>query len=264
MNEGRLRRAGSIAARGAEALLARVSGRTAERWQRSRGLIPVLMYHRVRPDDAEVSGIEPGMFVRASTFDRHVRWLSQRFELITLAEALDARREDAERPIAVITFDDGWRDNLTEAWPILERYHARATIFLVADWIAGRGPAAGEFLSPDEVRSLSDRGIEMGAHTMSHPRLDEISPDRIELELSASKAAAQSFTGRPCETFAYPYGRFAESAVAAAARHFRGAVVVGGGWWKTGQPLATIPRISIHDDMTRFIPMFEACLTRSL
>jgi peptidoglycan/xylan/chitin deacetylase (PgdA/CDA1 family) len=161
----------------------------------------------------------------------------------------------------VITFDDGWRDNLTQAWPVLQRYNARATIFLVADWVNRAKTVRSEILAPDEVRLLADQGVEMGAHTMSHPRLDAVAPDAIDLELAASKAAVATWTGRPCRTFAYPYGRFGDLAVQAASRHFDAAVVVGGGWWSGGEPLARIPRISIHDDMTRWIPMFEARLS---
>jgi len=222
------------------------------------------MYHRVRPDDASTEGLEPGMYVRASTFERHIRWLSKRFDLVTLSEAIDATRVGHAQHLAVITFDDGWRDNLTHAWPVLTRFNARATVFLVADWVGRNQTTPREFLSPDEIRALAERGIEMGAHTMSHPRLDQAPPDRIEFELQMSKAAVEAWTGRPCRTFAYPYGRFGDLAVEAAARHFDAAVAVGGGWWAGGEPLARIPRISIHDDMTRSIAMFEARLSRGV
>jgi peptidoglycan/xylan/chitin deacetylase (PgdA/CDA1 family) len=218
------------------------------------------MYHRVRPDGSSTDGIEPGMYVRAATFDRHVSWLARRFTLVTLSQAVDAARAGRTEGLAVITFDDGWRDNLTEAWPILQRHGATATIFAVPDWINGKSGADGEFLSPDEVRLLASRGIEIGAHTMSHPKLDQATPDQIDFELQSSKAAVAAWTGAPCRTFAYPYGRFGEIATIAAGRYFDAAVVVGGGWWRGSEPMARIPRVSIHDDVTRFTPMFEARL----
>lgn len=255
-----MRRLASITFRGAGAIAQRLVGRTSRRLRRAHGLIPVLMYHRVQPDDASADEIEPGMFVGVSTFEKHIGWLAKRFDLVTLSEALDVAHPSNGRRLAVITFDDGWRDNLTHAWPILRRYNARATIFLVTDWVGQIHTPQKEFLSPEEVRVLANQGIEMGAHTMSHPRLDEASHERIEFEMQTSKAAVAAWTGRPCRTFAYPYGRFSDHAVEAAARHFDGAVAVGGGWWAGGQPLSRIPRIAIHEDMTRWIPMFESRL----
>ena len=260
MKAGDLRRIAGITARAARGTLHRVAGGTSRRLNGKRDLIPILMYHRVRPDESSTDGIEPGMYVRAATFERHLSWLARRFTLATLSQAVDAARSGQAGGLAVITFDDGWRDNLTDAWPILQRHGAKATIFVVPDWINEKSGPGEEFLSPDEVRFLASQGIEIGAHTMSHPKLDQATPEQIESELQASKAAVAAWTGAPCRTFAYPYGRFGEAATIAAGRHFDASVVVGGGWWGGAGPMARIPRVSIHDDVTRFTPMFEARL----
>src|SRR5262249_31100324 len=168
---GGLRRVAGLAARGASSVARRAGGITGRRLRGKAGAVPVLMYHRVLPDDAPVDGIEPGMYVRTSTFEKHVAWLAARYELVTLAEAIDERRAGRSRPAAVVTFDDGWRDNLLEAWPVLERHGARATNFLVADWIERRSAPGDGFLSPEEVGFLARHGIELGAHTNSHPAL---------------------------------------------------------------------------------------------
>jgi len=259
---GMVRRAGGIGLRATTAVIHRATGKSSRAWnsKKSLGLVPVLMYHRVIPDEASTRGIEPGMYVRASTFERHIRWLADRFELATLSEVVDATRDGRTAGLAAITFDDGWRDNLTHAWPVLRRHGARATVFLVTDWVNAAPTPDKVFLSPGEVRSLADNGVELGAHTTSHPMLDQLPPDQIENELRASKLAVESWTGRRCRTFAYPYGRFGEAAVAAAARHFDASVQVGGGWWNGAEPLARIPRITIHDDVTRWVPMLEARL----
>ena len=260
MIAGGLRRIAGLTVRGASSVARRAGGITGRRLRGKSGGVPILMYHRVLPDDAPVDGIEPGMYVRTSTFEKHVAWLAARYALVTLAEAIDAPRAGRSRPAAVITFDDGWRDNLVEAWPVLERHGARATIFLVADWVEGRSGPGDAFLSPQEVGFLARKGIELGAHTNSHPTLVGTSARLLESELSGSKARVAAWSGRPCRTFAYPFGRFDPQAVAAASRTFEAAVVVGGGWWGGGAPLSRIPRIAIHDDVSRWVPMFEARL----
>ena len=132
----RLRDRAAIAIRGLEARVGALSGRTQRQLAWRRG-VAVLMYHRVLPDDAPADGIEPGMFVRASTFRVQMEWLAARWRVVPLG---DARPEVAAEVAAVVTFDDGWRDNLTVAWPIMRALGIRPTIFLVRDWVRQGAP----------------------------------------------------------------------------------------------------------------------------
>jgi len=191
------------------------------------------------------------MLVRASTFDRQMSWIAKYFVPSTLGGALAPRSGEPVR--AAVTFDDGWRDNLDVAWPILEKHGARATIFLVRDWVGSE-----DFLSSGEVADLARAGIEFRAHTVTHPRLPELQDAEIERELRLSREAVADWTGRPCDTLAYPFGAHDERCVAIAARLFRAAVVVGGGWWRIGAEPHRIPRVAVHEDMTSTEPMFEA------
>ncbi len=218
------------------------------------------MYHRVVPDDADTTGIEAGMFVRASTFARQLDWLGRRWTMKTLGDALQDPPGADEPSVAVVTFDDGWRDNLEVAWPILAAHRVPATIFLVSDWCATGAHANGSFLRPDEVTELAASGIEFGAHTASHPRLDELEASVVEAEMRRSKEAVEQWTRRSCETFAYPYGRHHDGTAALARRLFRASVVVGGGWWMRGCDPAKVPRVGIHEDMTSRRAQFEARL----
>lgn len=236
----------------------RWAGRTRRRLVDRAGELPVLMYHRVLEDGEDARDIEPGMYVRASTFDRQLSWLRRYFAPTTLSDALAPGGGGEGGIRAAITFDDGWRDNLTAAWPILEKHGARATIFLVRDWVASCEGGDGRFLSPSQVGDLSREGIEFGAHTATHPRLTELGDREIERELRLSQEAVEDWTRRSCPTLAYPYGAHDERCVAIAARLFRAAVVVGGGWWKIGAEPHRIPRVAVHEDMTATEPMFEA------
>jgi peptidoglycan/xylan/chitin deacetylase (PgdA/CDA1 family) len=106
--------------------------------------------------------------------------------------------------------------------------------------------------------------MEFGAHTVSHPFLDEIDPDQAREEMVASRDAVSEWTGRPCRLFAYPFGRRTRQIEEIAASLFDASVIVGGGWWRRGGDFARIPRIAIHDDMTCTRALFEERLVEAL
>jgi hypothetical protein len=244
------------------AALRSASGSLKRRLDAVRGADALLMYHRVLPDAADVSAIEPGMYVRASTFEQHLEVLQSRWEVAGLSSVLEAPRGD--RPRVALTFDVGWRDNLETAWPILKRHGARATIFLVTDWCAAGRNDEGTFMRPDEIRELARAGMEFGAHTMSHPALDVVDLERARLELEGSKDAVSRWTGTPCCLFAYPYGRRTPQVEKLATQNFDASVVVGGGWWRRAGDPACLPRIAIHDDMSSTRALLEERLVDGL
>lgn len=101
---------------------------------RLRGKVSILMYHRV-VTEAELSSqfIQPGMYVTRETFERHIRFLREHFDVLSMSELLTIWREkvwNPDRCYCVITFDDGWLDNYVHAFPVLRRYDVPATIFL--------------------------------------------------------------------------------------------------------------------------------------
>jgi peptidoglycan/xylan/chitin deacetylase (PgdA/CDA1 family) len=247
----------SVIVRSVEARVAAATGSTERRLRGGSGAIPVLMYHRILPDDFDARGIEPGMFVRASTFDRHLAWLTRRFRVSTLGQILGEPAPPTES-VAAITFDDGFRDNLDVAWPILERHDIRATIFVVSEWCSGPSGRADTFLRPDEIGSLARDGMEFGAHTATHPHLDRLPDPEAESEMRRSRDAVETWTGRPCRLFAYPYGDHHSRTVDLALSLFDAAVTVGGGWWRPGtHPPGRLPRVAIHEDMTWTRALFE-------
>jgi peptidoglycan/xylan/chitin deacetylase (PgdA/CDA1 family) len=238
----------------------RLSGRAARVLDGRRGTVAILIYHRIVPDAFDVSNVEPGMYVRASAFERHVEWLVGRWPVRTLVDVLARPPRPAEPPVAAVTFDDGWRDNLTVAWPILRKHGVRPTIFLVRDWVRDGRNDEGEFLRPEDVASLAAQGVEFGAHTVTHPRLDRLPPAAVEAEIATSKEAVERWTGQPCRTFAYPFGASSPEAEETARRYFDGAVLAGGGWWTPGRDRSRIPRVAMHNDMASTRSMFETRL----
>lgn len=236
------------------------TGGLTETLSRPRGQVVILCYHRVLDDAHSADNIDPGMYVRASTLEDHVRWIRERWPIVRLSEALESR-DGGSGPRFVFTFDDGWRDNLTHAWPRLRSAGVRPMVFLVRDWVERGTTDRGEFMRPDEVRAAAGEGLEFGAHTVAHPRLDEIDVESARREMRDSRQAVVQWTGEPCDYFAYPYGAHSAATADAARTIFRASVITGDRWSLPGDDPATIPRVCIHQDMTDRKAMFLARLS---
>jgi peptidoglycan/xylan/chitin deacetylase (PgdA/CDA1 family) len=173
--------------------------------------LPVLMYHSVSDTptaSTQALSVRPGMFGAQLCSLRR-----QGFTGLTFGELAQRRRTGQPfpaRPI-VLTFDDGYADLIEEALPKLIEHGFPATVFVTTGWLrdAGRHTAAsapGRMLSWAQLAELSAAGVEVAAHTHSHPQLDRISTARLHAELGDSKKLLEDRLGRPVRSLAYPYG----------------------------------------------------------
>jgi peptidoglycan/xylan/chitin deacetylase (PgdA/CDA1 family) len=114
---------------------------------------------------------------------------------------------ESSQHLVVLTFDDGYRDFYTEAYPILEECGLRATVFVVSGFTGDDRLERGgnEYLTWAEVRELSARGIRIGSHTMTHPRLYNLTPAELDAEVGVSKAMLEQKAGERVSTFSYPF-----------------------------------------------------------
>ena len=121
-----------------------------------RGRVLILMYHRVIPRaEAAATFVQPGMYVTPETFDRHLRFLTAHFEILSFANLLtkwESQQWDHDTRYCAITFDDGWLDNYTCAFPLLRAHGVPATIFLPTDLVG-----TNEWLWSDRLGALLRR-----------------------------------------------------------------------------------------------------------
>jgi len=185
--------------------------------------IPVLAYHKIDQPTYDIK--LRGAFTSPKNFAKQMLYLKkQNFVFYTASELIDYYRQNSVFPdrAITVTFDDGWKDNYTNAFPILRDLQIKATIFLVPSCIGqttvkvvGDGESEREHLALTDIRAMSDYGIEFGSHTLNHKLLHQISPSEIEFEVSESKKEIENLLQKSCRVFAYPAGFFTETAQAA-------------------------------------------------
>lgn len=175
--------------------------------------IPILMYHSVDTDCAPNYRrwmISPDRFRRQMAAISE--WGYEALTMSALADSLTTKRPLPEKAV-VITFDDGFHDFLDGALPILEEFGLAATLFVVAGHVGGRAPWLNtlgegdrEMLGWGDLAELPERGIEIGAHTLTHPQLDILSEEMAESEIRDSKKLLEDRLGFDVRSFAYPHG----------------------------------------------------------
>lgn len=214
------------------------------------GSVPILMYHSLDDSDSVIS-------VRPTDFRRHIQLLRDRgfvgISLIDLLDGWDGRQALPEKPV-VLTFDDAFASLLDHAVPALREVGFSATIFAVAgycgksnDWPSQPpGVPRMSLMTMAQLRSIADAGIEIGAHTMTHPRLDGISEADVRREIIESQAALQQELGRSVRTFAYPYGAWSNAAKQVAGECFAGSCSVEMGMARKSVDRQLLPRLDAY------------------
>jgi peptidoglycan/xylan/chitin deacetylase (PgdA/CDA1 family) len=207
------------------------------RQRKPRGLrIPILMYHSI--SDERESG-HPYFWINTSPrrFSEHMKFLHDNdYKVIPLSEAVGMIKgegyeyqswlhdrqalsspgasirhspipsQSSSKKFVVLTFDDGYRDFYTHAFPVLRKFGFTATVFLPTEFIGNDHPGlcSKQHLAWDEIRELAGRGITFGSHTCTHPQLHEVNPEALQEELVRSRFIINKEVGT-CTEFCYPY-----------------------------------------------------------
>lgn len=179
----------------------------------------ILMYHEITEGEPqEMHGVSRHSFAAQMA---HLR--DEGYQVVGLDEALAPRRWGPDRRV-VITFDDGYVDNVTNAWPILQELGFPAIIFLVAGMMGqtstwrtkeeGHAP----LMTWDMARELAQAGMAFGSHSYSHPRLAQAPMETVDGELRRSREVIEAELAQTIKFLAYPFGSVNAEVKAAVAR----------------------------------------------
>lgn len=166
--------------------------------------VPILAYHRVGEHNNSYT-------IKPEVFDAQMKYLHDSgYKAISLAkmQELFNSGKPLEHKYIVVTFDDGYADNLHNAVPILKKYGYTATVFVVSGMVQ-----LPQYLTTKEVGQISAEGIEIGTHTDKHLALAEQTPKDINSEMYISKMYLKMLTKKNVEYLAYPFGSVNAAAV---------------------------------------------------
>ena len=229
-----------------------------------RNVLPILMYHNIAPAPPDLR-VYRSLYVSPRKFARQM-WLLQHFGYVGLSvsAALPYLRGERQGRVVVITLDDGYVDNLDAALPVLQDFGFSATVYMVSGsigrfngWDAQRLGIRKPLMSVGDLRRWNDAGMEIGAHTRTHPRLTRCTDAELQDEVHGCKADLEDRLGSAVTQFCYPYGdvddRVAavvrEAGYAAATTTRRGRAVAGADLWQ-------LPRVQVARH--HLLPQFAA------
>ena len=157
------------------------------------------------------------LHVRAADFARQMAWLKRLgYRGLSMSELMPYLRGEQRGRVVGITFDDGYRNNLELALPVLLDHGFTATCYVVSDLLGGTnawdeplGAQAVPLMTAHEIRQWAAAGMEIGSHTQHHVDLRQCSPEQAREEIIGSRLRLEDLLGCAVQQFCYPYGHYA-------------------------------------------------------
>lgn len=172
----------------------------------------VLMFHHIGPLPANADAIRKGLTVSSGEFDKDLKYFFDNgYSFLTLDELnRDISSNNLPSKAVVLTFDDGYSDNFSEALPLLKKYNAVGTFFIITGKIG-----QNEYMTKDQVVDLSTSGNEIGSHTINHLDLATLKGAALTKEITQSKTDLEALVQKPVSSFCYPSGKYNDETVKA-------------------------------------------------
>jgi peptidoglycan/xylan/chitin deacetylase (PgdA/CDA1 family) len=211
--------------------------------------VPILAYHSLDEGPSPIS-------ISPARFRDHMQSLHDGgWRTLSLTELLEGHAAGGwPARSVVLTFDDGMANLARHAWPVLGRLGFTAVLFAVSGRLGGSSDWPGwppsvpalPLLDARALRDAAAAGFDIGAHSVSHPRLSRLAPPQIEREIVDSQARLQDVVGRAVRCFAYPFGDAPPAAVDVVARRFEAGFGIGLAHATPRSPVTTLERIDAY------------------
>jgi peptidoglycan/xylan/chitin deacetylase (PgdA/CDA1 family) len=218
------------------------------------------MYHHIANPPAGSNAIRVSLSVRPKDFAAQLSYLRENgYQSVTLDDLalfLAAGKPLPPKPI-VLTFDDGYADAYTQAFPLLKEFGFTGTFFLISSPIDAKNR---DFVSWAQVSEMHDAGMKFEPHSYDHPDLRDRTRDFLVFQILAPKEAIESRTGEACHFFAYPSGRYDQLAIdVLRSADFWGGVTIEQGATHSASDLFVLKRVRVHggEDLDTFVRMLN-------
>ena len=211
-------------------------------WIQDKYIVPILMYHHVSSSDV------PGMnVVNPGSFRRQMSYLKNHgYQVISFDALVSAikNQKPVEHKMVVITFDDGYVNNYTNAYPILKEFNYPAIFFMISDLVGKPG-----YMTWEQLGEISRNGLSIGSHTRWHAYLPDASEETQIDEIEGSKRILEQGLGGKIHYFSYPSGGFTENVKKLVARAgYKAACTTNRGHGRHNSDIYELKRIRINDD----------------
>jgi peptidoglycan/xylan/chitin deacetylase (PgdA/CDA1 family) len=218
--------------------------------------VPILMYHHVQDPPASANAVRRDLSVSPKQFEKQLSYLKQEgYQSVTLNDLtlhVTLGEPLPDKPI-ILTFDDGYADAYTGAFPLLRRFGFSGTFFLVTAPLDADNP---DFVTWTQVEEMHAAGMTFEPHSFDHPDMRNRDFDFVVFQVMASKEAIEDRTNEQCRFFAYPSGRYDQFVIdVLRSADFWGGVLTAQGATHSGDDLFRLRRVRVRggDDLDAFV-----------
>jgi peptidoglycan/xylan/chitin deacetylase (PgdA/CDA1 family) len=197
--------------------------------------IYTLAYHSIEDKEYRHS-------VKAETFEEQIKYISKKYQLLTYQEFCDVLEGNKEllKDGILVTFDDGFYDNYTNAFPILKKYNVPAVIFVTTSYVGGINTRSSgnefRFLEWENMQKMiTSKLVSIQNHTHTHPFLTKLDESSIENEVVESNNLIEKNLSIRPTSIAYPKGDYDKSVRKVIKNHFKYGFLTNGGYWSEGK-----------------------------
>jgi peptidoglycan/xylan/chitin deacetylase (PgdA/CDA1 family) len=213
--------------------------------------VPILMYHYLSDPPPGADRYRRDLSVGPALFEQHLAYLhAQGYQSITLYDLLYHLTQGAplpDKPV-IITFDDGYRDNYTNAFPLLQQHGFDAAFFVLVE-VTNQGEA--EYLTWDMMRAMHAAGMDIECHARVHEYLTDNDDDRLTWQVLGCREALESELGQRPRFISYPSGRFDERVAAFfTSDNYWGGITTQQGTLHSSDALFQLKRLRVRNSTT--------------
>jgi len=212
--------------------------------------IPVLAYHSITYSKGN------SICLPLVNFKEQMKYLKDNgYHTITLSDLYKYRTRQKTLPekSVVLTFDDGYKNNYIDMFPVLKKYNFKATIFVISSFVDKNS----KFLTSKQLVEMDKYGIEIDAHTVKHENLITLSKDKQLQTVTQSKKDIEKILNKKINFFSYPYGGYNKSAIEVVKKAgYTMAVTTDAGWESKNNNVLILPRVDISS--SRYMNSFKS------